>query len=198
MPVVSPSVDAFLVLAAAILLPAVYFFRHQSQPFTLHRALSFLVVFHTLFVLYVIIVRWPPNIFQRLKIPLTASSETIRAVLLQRAGLPPDAPLPRPLETLLTRLTSFDTRTQYVRSLCSISQVYACSDAACTQQIRSVGHPRLRTLHHLRRVCDFCRAAHGAGIRRRGCSCRHLDHPWQRPRAVADVRRRRARRRLHS
>ena len=40
MPVVSPSVDAFLVLAAAILLPAVYFFRHQSQPFTLHRALS--------------------------------------------------------------------------------------------------------------------------------------------------------------
>ena len=119
MPVVSASVDAFLVLAVAIIVPAIHFFRRQTQPLALHHALSLVVLLHSLFILYLIIVRWPPNIFQRLKIPLTTPSETIRAVLLQRAGLPPNASLPRPLETLLTRLASFDARTLYVRYLTS-------------------------------------------------------------------------------
>ncbi|KAI0690996.1 hypothetical protein C8T65DRAFT_670963 [Cerioporus squamosus] len=116
MPLVSASVDAFLVLATAILIPAVLVLRrHPDQPFTLRDGLNFLIIFHTLLQLYTIVVRFPPNLFQTLKIPLTTPSDTIRAVLLQRAGLPPDAPLPRPLETLLTRLSSFDTRTLYVR-----------------------------------------------------------------------------------
>ncbi|KAI0634730.1 hypothetical protein C8Q77DRAFT_1054525 [Trametes polyzona] len=115
MPLVSASVDAFSVAAAAILFSTMLFMRRQSDLFTLRNALTLLVVFHTLSVVYTLIVLWPPNIFQRLKIPLTTPSETIRAVLLQSAGLPPDAPLPKPLDALLTRLSSFDMRTLYVR-----------------------------------------------------------------------------------
>ncbi|TFK80573.1 hypothetical protein K466DRAFT_558917 [Polyporus arcularius HHB13444] len=115
MPIVSASVDTFVVLATAVLIPAILVLRRQPQSFTLQNGLYILTIFHTLLQLYTIIVRFPPNIFQTLKIPLTTPSETIRAVLLQRAGLPPDAPLPKPLETLLTRLSSFDTRTLYVR-----------------------------------------------------------------------------------
>ncbi|KAI0747147.1 hypothetical protein C8Q80DRAFT_1179676 [Daedaleopsis nitida] len=115
MPVVSASVDAFLVLSAVILVPAVIFFRRQPEPLTLRNALSVGLVLHSLLILYTLVLRYPPNLFQRLRIPLTTPSETIRAVLLQRAGLPPDAPLPRPLEALLTRLSSFDARTLYVR-----------------------------------------------------------------------------------
>ena len=117
MPLVSASVDAFFVLATAILVPAVLFFRRQPEPFTLRNALSLGLVLHSLLILYALILRYPPNIFQRLKIPLTTPSDSIRTILLTRAGLPQDAPLPRPLETLLTRLSSFDARTLYVRSL---------------------------------------------------------------------------------
>ncbi|THH30570.1 hypothetical protein EUX98_g3622 [Antrodiella citrinella] len=42
-------------------------------------------------------------------------SDSIRTVLLQRAGLDLDAALPKPLESLLTRMSSFDFRTLYVR-----------------------------------------------------------------------------------
>ncbi|RPD55540.1 hypothetical protein L227DRAFT_579512 [Lentinus tigrinus ALCF2SS1-6] len=115
MPIVSASVDTFVVLGTAILIPAVLVLRRQPQSFTLQNGLSILLIFHTLLQLYTIVLRFPPNIFQKLKIPLTTPSDTIRTILLHRAGLPPDASLPRPLETLLTRLSSFDTRSLYVR-----------------------------------------------------------------------------------
>ncbi|KAI0765416.1 hypothetical protein C8Q74DRAFT_1288215 [Fomes fomentarius] len=115
MPIVSVSVDAFFVLATAILVPAALFFRRQPEPFTLRNALSVGLVLHSLLIFHTLLLRYPPNLFQRLKIPLTTPSETIRTVLLQRAGLPHDAPLPRPLENLLTRLSSFDARTLYIR-----------------------------------------------------------------------------------
>ena len=123
MPLISVSVDAFLILAVCILVPALVLFRRQppADRFSLHNALSAVAVLHSLWILYTILVRWPPNIFQRLKLPLTTPSETIRAILLQRAGLPQDAALPRPLDSLLTRLSSFDMRTLYVRSPCARS-----------------------------------------------------------------------------
>lgn len=117
MPVVSASVDAFLVAAIIVLVSTAFVLRRQPDLLTLRNGLTLVVVFHTLSVLYTIFLRWPPNIFQRLKIPLTTPSDTIRTVLLQSAGLPQDASLPKPLEALLTRLSSFDTRTLYVRSL---------------------------------------------------------------------------------
>ena len=107
MSLLSVSLDAFIVLATAILVPTALFFRRQPRlsRFTLQNALTLAVVLHSLYVLYTLLVRWPPNIFQRLKIPLTTPSESIRTILLQRAGLPQDVPLPRPLEMLLTRLS---------------------------------------------------------------------------------------------
>lgn len=118
MPLISVSVDVFLVLAVSILIPALVLLRRQpaANRFSLANALSAVLVLHSLWILYTILVRWPPNIFQRLRLPLTTPSETIRAILLQRAGLPQGAALPRPLDSLLTRLSSFDTRTLYVRS----------------------------------------------------------------------------------
>ncbi|OJT08297.1 hypothetical protein TRAPUB_836 [Trametes pubescens] len=115
MPVVSVSVDAFLVAAVIVLVSTAFIMRRQPDLLTLHNALTLVVVFHTLSIFYTIFLHWPSNIFQRLKIPLTTPSDTIRAVLLQSAGLPSDASLPKPLETLLTRLSSFDMRTLYVR-----------------------------------------------------------------------------------
>ena len=125
MPLISVSVDAFLILAVCILVSTLVLFRRQppADRFSLHNALSAVAVLHSLWILYTILVRWPPNIFQRLKLPLTTPSETIRAILLQRAGLPQDAALPRPLDSLLTRLSSFDMRTLYVRSPCARSPV---------------------------------------------------------------------------
>ncbi|KAI0360346.1 hypothetical protein OH77DRAFT_674974 [Trametes cingulata] len=115
MPVISVSVDAFLVAATTVLVSTALFMRRQPDLLTLRNALTLLVVFHSLSVLYTLLVLWPPNIFQRLRIPLTTPSETIRTALLQSAGLPQDTPLPKPLDTLLTRLSSFDMRTLYVR-----------------------------------------------------------------------------------
>ncbi|TCD62691.1 hypothetical protein EIP91_006550 [Steccherinum ochraceum] len=59
--------------------------------------------------------QWPPNLFQRLKIPVTMPSDSIRALLLHKAGLDSDATLPKPLESLISRMPSFDFRTFYVR-----------------------------------------------------------------------------------
>ncbi|KAH9930510.1 uncharacterized protein BXZ73DRAFT_47739 [Epithele typhae] len=117
MPLVSASIDAFLILAIAVLIPALVLFRHHAshRAFSFRDALALFVLLHSLFVLYVLVVRWPPNVFQRLKIPLNAHSDHIRALLLHRAGLARDAALPQPLESLLTRLESFDMRTLYVR-----------------------------------------------------------------------------------
>ncbi|KAH9887299.1 hypothetical protein C8Q73DRAFT_259728 [Cubamyces lactineus] len=115
MAVVSASVDAFLVAAATIVVSTALFLRRQPALLTLRNALTVVVVFNSLSVLYTIIVLWPPNIFQRLRIPLNTPSETIRASLLRHAGLPPDTPLPKPLDALLTRLSSFDMRSLYVR-----------------------------------------------------------------------------------
>ena len=117
MPVISASVDAFVVTAAAVTVPTYIFLRRrQSTSRSPYRDwLTLLVTLHTMYVLYVLTVQWPPNLFQRLRLPLTMPSNGIRAILLERAGLPSDASLPKALEGLLTRLSSFDTRAAYVR-----------------------------------------------------------------------------------
>ena len=57
MPVVSVSVDAFIVLAFAILIPTVALFRRHPEPLTLHHAINIVLVLHTLLILYTLIVR---------------------------------------------------------------------------------------------------------------------------------------------
>ncbi|KIM71348.1 hypothetical protein PILCRDRAFT_54875, partial [Piloderma croceum F 1598] len=72
---------------------------------------------HTLYILYILLVKTPPNIFTRLHIPLTMSSDKIRAELLKHSSVEsgPAPGLPKHLETLLKRLSSFDARNIYVR-----------------------------------------------------------------------------------
>ncbi|KAH8101782.1 hypothetical protein BXZ70DRAFT_891280 [Cristinia sonorae] len=117
MPLINASTDAFLLSAAAANIPLYLFFRRKPSPAESPNRLAFtvLVLIHTTYILYTLMLHWPPNIFQRLKIPLTLPSDTIRTVLLQKAGLDLDATLPKPLESLLTRMSSFDYRTLYVR-----------------------------------------------------------------------------------
>ncbi|OBZ77475.1 hypothetical protein A0H81_02705 [Grifola frondosa] len=109
------SFDAFLILAIAIIVPTALYIRQQQHVWSSRNMLSIFVVAHSLYMLYVLTFRWPPNIFQRLHIPLTTPLDSIRATLLERAGLDGDAGLPKSLETLLSRLSSFDMRMLYVR-----------------------------------------------------------------------------------
>jgi len=72
------------------------------------------VLLHTFYILFTLLFKPPPNLFKRLHIPLTTSSDQIRALLLKHAGVD-SVVLPKHLETLLTRLSSFDARNIFVR-----------------------------------------------------------------------------------
>ncbi|EPQ53709.1 hypothetical protein GLOTRDRAFT_131048 [Gloeophyllum trabeum ATCC 11539] len=101
----------------AIILPTIYYSRKPSPPNAspsppLRKPLSFLVVLHTLYVLYTLLLKYPPNLFKVLDIPLTTPSDNIRILLKRYAG---GGELPPALDALLTRLSSFDARTLYVR-----------------------------------------------------------------------------------
>ncbi|KDQ59991.1 hypothetical protein JAAARDRAFT_32355 [Jaapia argillacea MUCL 33604] len=120
MPVLSASIDAFLLTSLAIIIPAVYYSRKSNgapsspvPPF--RKPLSVLVLLHSLYVLYKMILHFPPNLFMRMNIPLTMPSDEIRARLLRLAGMDAQGQLPPSLETLISRLSSFDARTVYVR-----------------------------------------------------------------------------------
>ena len=135
MPVISASLDAFLMTALVSNIP-LYLFFHRRKPSPLESPyrlyFTALVLLHTTYILYVLFLQWPPNLFRRLEIPLTMPSESVRTILLQTAGLEGNASLPRPLETLLTRMSSFDIRTLYVRScdntqlLMNVVLTFAC------------------------------------------------------------------------
>ncbi|KAH9835332.1 uncharacterized protein C8Q71DRAFT_837178 [Rhodofomes roseus] len=116
---VSASVDVYLFTAIAVTLPVLFYLRQRnsgSRPEAPYEPyLIILVALHTLYILYTLILCWPFNLFSRLHIPLNASPDTIRSTLVRRAGLDVDAPLPRSLEELLTRLSAFEMRTLYVR-----------------------------------------------------------------------------------
>lgn len=132
MALVSASLDAFLVTSIIMISAWAYLTRRlrlsyghptpDSRYSRFHALLNVFVLSHSLYILYTILVKNPPNIFTRLHIPFTTSSDAIRAKLLKHAGVDsiPTAVLPKHLETLLARLSSFDARNIYVR-FCSIS-----------------------------------------------------------------------------
>ncbi|EIN09010.1 hypothetical protein PUNSTDRAFT_44485 [Punctularia strigosozonata HHB-11173 SS5] len=121
MPFLTTSLDVFLATSFLITIGSLYLIRPWSQPAPgaprapFRTPLSLLILIHSLYVLYILLVTPPPNLFSLLHIPLTTPSDKIRALLLAHARLPPDAPLPPSLEDLLTRLSSFDVRTIYIR-----------------------------------------------------------------------------------
>ncbi|THU96232.1 hypothetical protein K435DRAFT_664817 [Dendrothele bispora CBS 962.96] len=83
-----------------------------TTPPNLRKILSSLVLLHSLFILYNIIVLQPPNLFTRLGLPLGTPTDSIRSILLMNSDEPT---LPKHIEQLLTRLGSFELRTLYVR-----------------------------------------------------------------------------------
>ncbi|KII91316.1 hypothetical protein PLICRDRAFT_38060 [Plicaturopsis crispa FD-325 SS-3] len=108
MPMISASVDAFLLSSALIVISYVFFARHYpNRP----HALDIFVLLHTLFISHRLLLTQPPNLFRALHIPLTVPADYIRARLQQSA----DTPLPDALDALLSKLASFDVRQHYVR-----------------------------------------------------------------------------------
>lgn len=126
MQLISVSVDTFLVTSVCVLPVTYYAVRHfqAKSRSPLRNALTALVLLHTLYIVYVITVLYPSNIFTRLRIPITTPAERIRATLLRSAGLDAQATLPKPLEILLTRLSSFDIRLVFIR--CGLMMLWLC------------------------------------------------------------------------
>ena len=130
MALVSASLDAFLFTTTVMISAWAYLtrrlrpsHRNQETPYTrFHELLNTFVLLHTVYILYMLLVKSPPNIFTRLHLPFTMSSDKIRSILLKHAGVESiqTAALPKHLETLLKRLSSFDARNIYVR-FCSVS-----------------------------------------------------------------------------
>lgn len=83
--------------------------RSRLRPF-----LSWLIVLNTLYTAYNFFVHPTKNIFDALRVPFTIPAPKLRAILVQHM-VPPRETLPLPLESLLTRLASFEVRTFYVR-----------------------------------------------------------------------------------
>ncbi|KAJ7098229.1 hypothetical protein C8R44DRAFT_859610 [Mycena epipterygia] len=109
------SLILFATTAVAVIVPWFYFGIHKApqQPLTSTRSLlSIFLLLHSLYFLYQIIVLPPINIFTRLKIPLNTPTDSIRSLLIQQSDT---GDLPKPLETLLKHLGSFDVKTYYVR-----------------------------------------------------------------------------------
>ncbi|KAJ7054476.1 hypothetical protein C8F01DRAFT_925893, partial [Mycena amicta] len=109
------SLVAFMATAIGVAVPWFYLSIHRAsgRPLTSTRSLlnTFLLL-HTLYILYQIIVLPPDNLYRRLKIPLSTPPDSIRSILIQKSDT---GDLPRPLDTLLKHLESYDVKTYYVR-----------------------------------------------------------------------------------
>ncbi|ESK96635.1 hypothetical protein Moror_6855 [Moniliophthora roreri MCA 2997] len=116
---VEASLILFLTTSAVTILSWFLFFpktpfvnQTHSTPPVLRKGISALLLVHTLFILYSIIILPPPNIFTRLHLSLGTPTDAIRSLLLRVSD---DTELPRPIENVLQRFGSFEMRTLYVR-----------------------------------------------------------------------------------
>ena len=133
MPFITPSIDIFVFTSLLVVAPSWYILNRRQRPPRAppkpntqnaslqlarppyERALTLLVHLHTLYMIYLVTMCIPPNLFSMLQIPLVTPSDRIRHILLRRAGLTSDDTLPRALEELLTKLSNADVRVSYVR-----------------------------------------------------------------------------------
>jgi hypothetical protein len=109
------SLVLFATTAAGLIVPWFYFGIHKApgRPLTSTRSLlNIFLLLHSLYFVYQLIVLPPLNIYTRLKIPLNTPADAIRSILIQQSDT---GDLPKPLETLLKHLGSFDVKTYYVR-----------------------------------------------------------------------------------
>ncbi|KAF4563700.1 hypothetical protein AB1N83_010192 [Pleurotus pulmonarius] len=122
MPFLSASLDAYLLTSLLVSAPWIYLtgkIRHhqpQNSP-PIRPYISILLLLHTLYILYRILVTPPANIFTSLNIPLNTSTDRIREILAKYSGIDLNngGAFPKHLELLLKRLSLFEHRTLFVR-----------------------------------------------------------------------------------
>lgn len=113
MVIISTSITAYLSASVLILAATIYHARkHQDSGIDIFLVLLLL---HTLYILYFLFLCRPPNIFWSLHVPLNAAPEYVRTAIRRHVRLDSDTPLPRVLETLLSRISSLEMRMLYVR-----------------------------------------------------------------------------------
>ena len=120
MPLLSASADTFI-LGATIC--AVLFARRSHSPAPTKNArqpkywelITAILAAHTLYMMYILSFKTPPNLFTRLHLPLSMPSERIRAIILSRVGITGGDTLPEHIEELLMKLNTSDLRTYLVR-----------------------------------------------------------------------------------
>lgn len=120
MPLLSAPADTFI-LGAVVCLVAFAYQRSTPAPTKNARQQKYwplitgILAVHTLYMIYILSLKTPPNLFIRLHLPLSTSSQKIRDTLLARTRTSGDSTLPEHIEELLTRLDTFDVRTYFVR-----------------------------------------------------------------------------------
>ena len=126
MPLLSASADTF-VLGATICV--VLFARRNRSPAPTKDArqpkywelITTILAIHTLYMMYILSFKTPPNLFVRLHLPLSMPSERIRAMILSRVGITGEDTLPEHIEELLMKLNTSDLRTYFVRFVLALS-----------------------------------------------------------------------------
>ena len=122
MPLLSASADTFILGAIVCLIAFTY---RGSIPTPTNNArqpkywqfITGILAVHTLYMIYILSFKTPPNLFTRLHLPLSMPSNKIRATLVARTRMAEDGALPERIEELLTKLNTFDVRTCFVRSV---------------------------------------------------------------------------------
>jgi hypothetical protein len=116
MPLLSASADTFVLGAVVSLVAFAY---RGSSPATKNARqpkyrpfVTGLLAMHTIYMIYIISFKTPPNLFTRLHLPVSMPSQQIRATLLTMSQ---DDALPEHIEELLTRLNTYDLRIYFVR-----------------------------------------------------------------------------------
>ncbi|KAF8875244.1 hypothetical protein BD779DRAFT_1629960 [Infundibulicybe gibba] len=103
------SLNLFIVACSLI----IFAFIKISRPFPISsHPKSILLLLHTLYLTYILLLHPPPNLFLRLGLPLNTSTDRIRQVLQQASS---NGTIPIGLESVVKRLASFEMRDVYVR-----------------------------------------------------------------------------------
>ncbi|KAF9069448.1 hypothetical protein BDP27DRAFT_1293750 [Rhodocollybia butyracea] len=126
------SLLTYIITSLAILITYFVFFSSKYQytttPTYLRPLLTLLVLWHTLDILYQLLLNPPTNLFTGLDVPLSYPADSIRSLLLMYADDPASG-LPSGIERVLTRLESAAMRTLYVRfGHDAIAMCEYCSD----------------------------------------------------------------------
>jgi len=110
--IVSASLDLYLTTALIILATWAYLAFASAPKPRAQTYISLILLAHTLYILYLIIITPPPNLFEFFNLPVNTPTDAVRAMVLQNSDT---GEIPTHWEILMKRLGSFELRTLYVR-----------------------------------------------------------------------------------